>query len=83
MSSNKHSAAVALIRLVLRSAGGSGCAATTPSLAGALTPEPGVHTVSVPVHAAASQVAAAPAQPHAASAPSAAVTQTQPPTQSP
>ncbi len=38
MSCNKHPAAAALIGLVLASAIGSACAATTPSLAGALTP---------------------------------------------
>lgn len=77
MSCNKHSAAVALIGLVLGSAAGTASAATTPSLAGALTPEPGAHTVSAPTHAAASQAVAVPAQPQAASAPPAAVVQTQ------
>ncbi|MBB3261265.1 hypothetical protein [Paraburkholderia sp. WP4_3_2] len=38
MSCNKHPAAAALIGLVLGSVIGSACAATTPSLAGALTP---------------------------------------------
>jgi hypothetical protein len=76
MSCNKHTAAVALIGLVLGSAVGTACAATTPSLAGALTPAPAVRTVSASLQAPASQATAA--QAHAASAPSTAVTQTQP-----
>jgi hypothetical protein len=64
MSFNKHPAAIALAGLVLGSVIGSACAATTPSLAGALTPGAGESSNRASVGA--SEPARTPASSHAA-----------------